>query len=330
VGGRTRSRAALLAAAVLSGSFLVATAAAPASGAATARPDLGSVLADPPSPDYVSELGPGDTTLAIGPIANAGAMAAASSGRPADVRRQLGGEQFTRGYARWWFRFDDTLKGGGTGLYEVAAEFRRNAGAAQHLRDSKANDRSHPTFRGFFDTPGLAGGYGSHFVRPDGFDHYMVSFVKGNVLYQVSVVGYSALSPQPALDQSRRQLAVAPAETLPQPAGLGALEAPDWLLPATAALGIALVLAGLAVLLVRAVRRGGSWRAAALASVVSPPAVFTVDRRYWWDGASWRDSATSVPPDAPRSPDGQHWFDGSTWRPVPRAAGWPDAGEPWP
>ncbi len=43
------------------------------------------------------------------------------------------------------------------------------------------------------------------------------------------------------------------------------------------------------------------------------------DRRYWWDGAAWRDTTLALPPGAPRSPDGTLWWDGMEWRPVQRA-----------
>jgi hypothetical protein len=41
------------------------------------------------------------------------------------------------------------------------------------------------------------------------------------------------------------------------------------------------------------------------------------DRRWWWDGEQWVDSALRVPPGARRSDDDQHWWDGMSWRPVP-------------
>lgn len=44
---------------------------------------------------------------------------------------------------------------------------------------------------------------------------------------------------------------------------------------------------------------------------------FSDDRRWWWDGEQWADSAFSVPPGARRSDDDQHWWDGVSWRPVP-------------
>jgi hypothetical protein len=52
-----------------------------------------------------------------------------------------------------------------------------------------------------------------------------------------------------------------------------------------------------------------------------PPATthMSPDGRFWWDGAAWRDAATSAPATAPRSPDGMFWWDGGTWRAVPSA-----------
>jgi hypothetical protein len=40
------------------------------------------------------------------------------------------------------------------------------------------------------------------------------------------------------------------------------------------------------------------------------------DRRWWWDGAQWRDVVVELPPEAPRSDDGQLWWDGIAWRSV--------------
>jgi hypothetical protein len=77
----------------------------------------------------------------------------------------------------------------------------------------------------------------------------------------------------------------------------------------------------LTVFLVR--RHNATWRApiyaVPYASSVSAP--LSDDRRYWWDGRSWQDTAARVPPGAPISPDGTRWWDGTAWRDMPSAGG---------
>jgi hypothetical protein len=60
---------------------------------------------------------------------------------------------------------------------------------------------------------------------------------------------------------------------------------------------------------------GASWRN--LAESLPPGVPRSPDGHYWWDGASWRSLAESVPPGVPRSPDGQYWWDGASWRSIP-------------
>jgi hypothetical protein len=50
------------------------------------------------------------------------------------------------------------------------------------------------------------------------------------------------------------------------------------------------------------------------------------DRQSWWDGVSWRPTATSYPPNAALHPDGSSWWDGESWRPLPARGTQPDFG----
>jgi hypothetical protein len=44
------------------------------------------------------------------------------------------------------------------------------------------------------------------------------------------------------------------------------------------------------------------------------------DRRWWWDGQSWRDAEKSMPATALLSADQKTWWDGEAWRAVPGSA----------
>jgi hypothetical protein len=98
---------------------------------------------------------------------------------------------------------------------------------------------------------------------------------------------------------------------------------------------------GLIYLLVHALRSDevveivfeGSARPEADDSGGRPPVVdepgpqLSPDGREWWDGETWRSTATSAPTEARRSADGSEWWDGTSWRPVPIKSLDPDASE---
>lgn len=47
-----------------------------------------------------------------------------------------------------------------------------------------------------------------------------------------------------------------------------------------------------------------------------PVAQLSPDARFWWDGATWHDSALAAPPRLVRSADGAYEWDGDVWRPL--------------
>jgi len=49
----------------------------------------------------------------------------------------------------------------------------------------------------------------------------------------------------------------------------------------------------------------------------TPGIQLSSDRRWWWDGQTWRDAERDVPLTAARSADGLWWWDGAAWRTVP-------------
>jgi hypothetical protein len=50
---------------------------------------------------------------------------------------------------------------------------------------------------------------------------------------------------------------------------------------------------------------------------LNPGVLLSADKRLWWDGFGWHDTAEAAPPGAQRSADGHFWWDGETWRRVP-------------
>ncbi len=44
------------------------------------------------------------------------------------------------------------------------------------------------------------------------------------------------------------------------------------------------------------------------------PVPLSGDRRWWWNGSRWIDSAATPPPMAARTPDGAWWWNGAEWR----------------
>jgi hypothetical protein len=51
---------------------------------------------------------------------------------------------------------------------------------------------------------------------------------------------------------------------------------------------------------------------------LNPGVLLSSNKRLWWDGIGWQDTATAAPPGAQRSADGHYWWDGETWRTVPQ------------
>lgn len=297
--------------AALAGALACSIQATPALAASQPRvaspASLSDVLADPPSADYVP------VPEGLRGSAHFGSLdadtIASEGGNKAAILLEFSQQQFTRGYRKGWIQ-----RGTQVVLVEQVEEFKRNAGAQDHLVVSKSADQTSRLFGGLFDTPGIAPAYGVRIISSSHFETDSVIFRKGNLLFGVGVGRQGEASTDMALSQARRQYDAAPGETIDQGRSDNAnpvLSAflPTLLLPA-GALGVMLV--ALLVILPLTLRRRRPRPSDQLP-------VFSADRRYWWDGTAWRDTTVSPPPTSPRSPDGAYWFDGVAWRPVPAA-----------
>jgi hypothetical protein len=285
-----------------------------ASVGAQAATDLHTLLAPPPSSDWLDV--PSTRSNLVGDFTAHGyatyLQSVGSSPGAAEFDLNLYG--FTRGYALDWVQ-----RGSRDVLVERAFEFRDGSGARswyslRRLADKTFNEHT----RDIPMPPSVPNSFGALFTWPDGTLQIRIEFWKGNVEYEIHTDTFTNDLTATAIAQAVTQYGYAPSHTDVPPGAGQAVN--DWLHNIGIAVG-ALVVAVAIVTTITIVLITRRRRPAAL--LVGGPGMapagptMTADGAYWWDGQRWRDAAAEAPATAPRSPDGAHWWDGRTWRPVP-------------
>ena len=263
---------------------LIAVAALVVAAAPTPSPALGTILAAPPSPDYVE-----DTESSGTPVGAFDAGAYVGYIQPEDQAatfKALNDDGFVAGYGRSW-----TAESDGRALVEIVVAFSGGRGARRWLTTSEAMARSDQYYSGAITVGGLGPYAGVRYADPKAPSYAdVVMFVKGNDFFLVGFLSQSATLGEAAATQSKLQYDFAPAASIPPSRWPENAATSPMLLRPVAVIAVATIVA------------------AALAVVV----VMLVVRR--------REAATvsgSIPADAIRSGDGKLWWDGKEWRPVP-------------
>ncbi len=202
----------------------------------------------------------------------------------------------------------------GQGLVDRLEHYTSTLWAAFHFGGSegaaKSNKRhsSYRTIKGF--------GNGAYEVTDPldsrGFFVDTFVFTQGDYLAIIALAAQNAGPDQSVLeDQAKRQL-----DLIPVPIGEYQAIGGGVVMSAVIVFGalalVAAVAVAIALILVR--RRG---RRPAYIAGVPPGLMLSGDRRYWWDGQTWQDTATRVPPGVHVSADRTQWWDGVAWRSAP-------------
>jgi hypothetical protein len=190
-------------------------------------------------------------------------------------------------------------------VFWAAFRFGESEGAAK-------KNKSHVSY-------GAVAGFGSGAYEvtdpPDSLGYQIDTFVfvSGDYMAVIAMGAKNAVPDHGVLmDQANRQLALIPVPTGElNSIGNGAMATVGIFAGVIALITVVALVIVLIVLLRR--------RRPMQPLVATAPGLLNLspDRRYWWDGQSWQDTAARVPPGASMAPDGGQWWDGVAWRPVP-------------
>jgi hypothetical protein len=295
----------------------------------TPSPSLDSLLAAPPA-----------TTFKELPATTAGILEGAFDAKtyvtvngtpdPTNDQKAMANDGFISGFGRTWVQ-----NSSGHVFVEAVLAFTGGDGATTWMRQNETADKKQSAYKNALTVDGVAAYYGAHSydsVANAYSDGFVV--VKGNDAYLVIFASRKDDLGNVASTQAKKQYDAAPDVTVPR--SQWPQTAVDTnslayklgrLLPSLIFLVLLVLVAAFIFRLVQRSRRTaiqatpiyGGLPVAAAAPVAAVQ--MSDDRRFWWDGANWRDAEHEVPPAAQRSDDGNFWWDGFNWRPMAGAAG---------
>ena len=187
--------------------------------------------------------------------------------------------------------------------------------AAFHFGESEGTDKKNKQHTSYRTIDGF--GNGAYEVTDpvdsEGFlvDTYV--FTQGDYL---AVIALAARNPGPDQgvleDQAKRQL-----DLIPVPAAEYNSIGNGVMTTLAIGFGAVAVMAVLVVVITLILVRRNERRRLAYAVGAPPGLTLSGDRRYWWDGQKWQDTALRLPPGVTLSADRTQWWDGVAWRSAP-------------
>jgi hypothetical protein len=301
----------------------------------TPSPALDGLLAAPPVSTF-SELPATTAGILEGAFDAKTYVTVNGTPDPTNDQKAMENDGFISGFGKTWVQ-----RSTGHVFIEAVLAFNGGDGATTWMRQNEVADKKQSGYKNELTVDGVPAYYGAHSydaaagAYSDGF-----VLVKGNDAFLVIFASRKDDLANVASTQAKKQYDAAPDVTIPRS---------EWPQPAVDTNSLAyklgrllpglifvLLLVLVAAFIYRQVQR--SRRTAVLATPMygglpgtAPAPVASVqmsdDRRFWWDGATWRDAEHEVPPAAQRSGDGSLWWDGFNWRPIagPTASGAPPA-----
>ncbi len=197
------------------------------------------------------------------------------------------------------------------GLADLLERYSSVFWASFRLSESRTASRKNKSHSSFQDVSGL--GTAAYEVTDpadsQGFLADTIVMTQGDYVSVIAVAARSQPDHATLMDQARRQVALIPIPKAEYNAiGQGIISGLLWV---AIGAGVLTIVVG-AIVMIIVLRRRRPTPQPAFAQVSLSP-----DRRYWWDGMYWQDTAARTPPGVPLSPDGAHWWDGVSWRPRP-------------